>query len=202
MYPNNEKPTNPADYLNQIASQGPKKANFFQKQPILLASIGLVILIVSFIIIGNLSSGTGPLEQLAARLLATESTANDATAKLKSTQLRTINSNLKNFLTNTIRDITPIIADENIDIDKLDNKILSSESNADMLAVLEDARLNVTYDRTYAREMAYQLDNIIILMNQINKNTSNNTLKTFLSDRTINLEPIQKDFADFNAANG
>jgi hypothetical protein len=202
MYPNNEKPTNPADYLNQIAPQGPKKANFIQKKPILFASIGLVILIMSFIIIGNLSSGVGPLEQLAARLLATESTTNDATTKLKSTQLRTINSNLKSFLTNTIRDITPIIADENINIDKLDKKILSSESNTDMLAVLEDARLNVTYDRTYAREMAYQLDNIIILMNQINKNTTNNTLKTFLSDRTINLEPIQKDFADFNAANG
>jgi len=201
MYPNDNQPTNPADYLNQIAAHAPKKANLFQRQPILIAGISLGVIIMLFVIIGSLSSGMGPTEQLAARLLATESTANDVTTKLKSTQLRAINSNLKNYLTNTIRDITPIIATENIKINKLNKNVLSAESNADMLAILEDARLNAIYDRTYAREMAYQLENILILMNQINKTTNNSGLKTFLTDRITNLKPIQKDFNDFNAAN-
>ena len=200
MYPNDNQPTNPADYLSQIAPHAPKKTNFLQKRPILIAGIGLGIIIMLFVIIGSLSSGMGPTEQLAARLLATESTANDATTKLKSTQLRAINSNLKNYLTNTIRDITPIIATENIKINKLNKNVLSAESNTDMLAILEDARLNAIYDRTYAREMAYQLDTVLTLMLQIYNNSNSKSLKSFLTDARTNLKPIQKEFEDFNLA--
>ena len=201
MYPDNNQQPNHAEYLNQIAPKSSRKSNILQKRPILTAGIGAAILIIIFIIINGIFSGSvKPTEQLAARLLSTADTSNSATANIKSSQLRALNSDLKIYLTNTIRDITPILTTSSINIKSLDKKTISIESNADLLSRLEDARLNVVYDRTYAREMAYQLDTVLTLMLQINNSTSNKTLKSFLSNARTNLEPIQKQFSDFNLA--
>jgi len=202
MYPNDDQPINHADYLNQISSHVPQNKNILTgKPPILIAGVAVVILLVIIMGISSLfSGGIKPTEQLAARLLSTETTANSATANVKSSQLRALNSNLRLFLTNTIRDITPILTSEKINIKSLDKKVLAAESDADLLVVLDDARLNAVYDRTYAREMAYRLDTILNLMLQINNNSTNKSLKTFLLDTRTNLEPIQKQFQDYNVA--
>ena len=203
MYPNNPQPTNPTpvDYLNQIAPQAPKKQNIFMGKPILAAGIIAIVLLLIVIIIGGILSGViKDTDRLAARLSSTSSTADSSTANIKSSQLRAINSNLKLYLTNTIRDITPILTKEGVNIKSLGKQVTNAESNTDLLATLEDARLNGIYDRTYAREMAYQLDTILTLMLQINNNTGNKDLKSFLTDARTNLEPIQKQFSDFNLA--
>ncbi|HZJ34795.1 MAG TPA: hypothetical protein VFD55_02140 [Candidatus Angelobacter sp.] len=202
MYPNDDKPLPPPDYLNQIAPQAPQKAGFFYKQKILIAILG-VIVILAIIVMGSLIlGGTKSTEKLAARLVATESITDGATSKIKSTQLRASNSELKIYLTNTIRDIEPILAKSNTNIKKLSKDATSAESSERMLATLEDARLNAIYDRTYAREMAYQLDTILTLMRQISSDTGNKELKSFLENAEKNLEPTQKQFADFDATNG
>jgi len=202
MYPNDDQPINHADYLNQISSHVPQNKNILSgKPPILIAGVAVVILLIVVMAVSSLfSGGIKPTEQLAARLLSTESTANSATTNIKSSQLRALNSNLRLFLTNTIRDITPILTSEKINIKSLDKKVLTAESDADLLIVLDDARLNAIYDRTYAREMAYRLDTILNLMLQINNNSRGKDLKTFLLDTRTNLEPIQKQFQDFNVA--
>lgn len=205
MYPNYDKPSAPPEYLNQIAPQAPKKAGFLPKQPLMLVAIGAVIVIVItivFMLISSLMTNTETTERLAARLITTASITDEATTNIKSTQLRALNSELKIYLTNTIRDIEPLLTNDNIKIDSLDKKITESESSTEILAVLEDARLNATYDRTYAREMAYQLDTIRVLMNQIYDNTNDKDLKSFLEGADSNLAPTQQQFADFNAANG
>ena len=205
MYPNYDKPSAPPEYLNQIAPQAPKKAGFLPKQPLMLVAIGAVIVIVItivFMLISSLMTNTETTERLAARLITTASITDEATINIKSTQLRALNSELKIYLTNTIRDIEPLLTNDNIKIDSLDKKITESESSTEILAVLEDARLNATYDRTYAREMAYQLDTIRVLMNQIYDNTNDKELKSFLEGADSNLAPTQQQFADFNAANG
>ncbi|MEI7539367.1 MAG: hypothetical protein WCJ36_01175 [Candidatus Saccharibacteria bacterium] len=200
MYPNSNQPTPPLDYLNQIAPKSPPKVNNLFKKPIILgAALGFAILLT--IISTIASSQPKSTELLAARLTTIASTADSATTNIKSTQLRAFNSNLKLYLTNAVRDITPILAKDGIDITKLDKKVTTAESNADLLATLEDARLNAVYDRTYAREMAYKLDTVITLMRQINSSTGNKDLKSYLNDAIANLTPIQKQFADFNAAN-
>jgi len=200
MYPDDNKQP-PPDYLNQIAPQAPRKIGFLRKRPILIASLGAVVIVIIIIVTSVLLSGINPTERLAARLMATESTTDGATAKIKSTQLRALNSNLKIYLTNTVRDIEPLLTKENINIKKLSKNVISAESSEKMLATLEDARLNAIYDRTYAREMAYQLDTILTLMHQIYNDTGDKELKSFLGDAQKNLEPTQKQFADFNAAN-
>ena len=199
MNPNNQQTS--LDYLNQISTRAPANKPFIFNKFILFG-IGAIVLFIIIIIIGSFLSGKPePIEQLAARLNATESILSDATPKVKSSQLRTFNSNLKIYLTNTVRDLTPFLTDQKINIKELNPDIKAAESTASTLAILENARLNVVYDRTYAREMSYKLTTVHALMNQIMLSTSDPDLKTFLKNSLTNLEPTQKQFADFNAAN-
>lgn len=201
MYPNdNQLPPTPIDYLNQIAPKATPKISPFRGKPIIAYGLIAIIVLIILISIGNLFNGVNPSEQLAARLIATQSVATDADSKIKSEQLLNFNSNLNIYLINTIRDIAPILAKDNIDTEKLSSSVTSAESTTQLMATLEDARLNAEYDRTYAREMSYKLDTILTLMRQIYENTGNSDLKTFLENSYKNLVPTQKQFADFNAA--
>lgn len=202
MQPNDDNQQPPADYLDRIAPKATPKKGFLNKRPILIGSFGLIIIMIIVLTAGVLMGRIDSTEKLAARLITTESIADGATSKIKSTQLRALNSELKLYLTNTIRDIEPILTKDNIKIKKLNKKVTVAESGEKMLATLEDARLNAIYDRTYAREMAYQLDTILTLMHQISSSTRNKDLQSFLENSQKNLEPTQKQFADFNATNG
>jgi len=202
MYPNENQPTpTPEDYLNQIAPKITKKTDILQNKLVIIGGISIVVVLIA-ILIANIASGmVNQTEQLAARLLSTEVILDNATSKTKSTQLQTSNGNLKLYLTNTIRDITPILKKEAVNINNLSKKVKTTESNTSVLSTLEDARLNAIYDRVYAREMSYKLDTIITLMDQIQKSSSDKAMKLFLQDAIMNLKPIQTQFADFNAAN-
>jgi hypothetical protein len=155
-----------------------------------------VIAIVGMISI-SLSGSTKPLERLALELISTKDITSKAKDKIKSTKLLAINSSLDINLTNIIRDITPLLTNEKIDIKKINSKAVAAE-NTEILARLEDARLNVKYDVTYAGEMATLLKDIIILMNQINKTTHNKDLKNVFEESITNIEPIKNQLADFN----
>lgn len=190
------------DYLDQIAPQPKRRFSLDKKQWIILGGIGaVVVVLILAIIIGSMSSSTKPTETLAARLESTATVVDDAAGKIKSSSLRALNSNLKIFLTNTIRDIKTPLQKDGVDINKLDKDVVKKESSDKMLATLEDARLNARYDRIYAVEMAYRLDTIVTLMQQIYKNTNNQALKTFLDSAYNNLEPTQKQFANFDETN-
>lgn len=216
MFPDNQKPeqtpepqqplsstaqeATPIDYLDQIATKPTKKFNFILKKPVLIGLIAVVVIIL-ITIIANLPKSTSPTTLLAARLIATKTVATDSSTRLKSSKIRSINSNLKISLTNTIRDIKPFLTKIDVDINKLDASVKSKESTKLLTDRLEDARLNGIYDRTYAREMAYKLSTIITLYKKIEKDTGDNELKTFLETAEKNLSPVQAQFAEYNAAN-
>lgn len=203
MFPeNNPQPPPPPDYLNQIASKPPRKTLFPKNKTVVMGAIiiGVIFLFVIIGIFANIiSNNTSDTERLAARLLSTQSIVNSAQTNLKDSQLSAINSSLSLYLTNTILDITPILAKQNININKLSKNVTNAESDANTLAILENARLNGVYDRIYASEIANQLENTIILMQKIYKNTNNSSLKSFLINTFKNLQPTQKQFANFNA---
>ena len=204
MDPNEPKPALNVDYLNQIAPQSTKKLHLSRRQLIIAGVVGAVLLFLITIVIAIKSAGTPdkPLQQLTARLQSTEKIVGDAQSKLKSTELRSLNSNLKIFLTNANRDIAPQLTDRKINAAKLNKMIVDAEAGTDITNRLEDARLNAVYDRTYAREMSYQIETITTLIKQIRSSTSSQSLQTFLDNTSINLQPTQKAFADFNATNG
>lgn len=203
MIMNPTQPSYSVDYLNQIAPQAPQKSGLSRLQFIVIAVTGVVILL-TIILSLVLAAGHNvePAKQLAARLQGTEAIVGDAQTKLKSTQLRTLNSNLKIYLTNTNRDIAAPLQKDGINVAKLDKKLVAKEAGTAITTKLEDARLLATYDRIYALEIASQLDTIVELMRQINSSTTNKSLKLFLDSAFTNLEPTQKQFAQFNASNG
>lgn len=190
------------DYLNQIAPQKPA-SKWLKPGPQLFLMIGAVLVIfviILSIVLGIISANTRkPLQQLSARLSATATVVDDWQKEIKSSQLRSLNSNLKLYLTNINRDIAAPMKQSGVDVAKLSDSILQEESTDRLNQRLEDARLNGIFDRVYAREMAYRLDTILALMRQINSSTGNDSLKQFLSDSYDSLQPAQESFAEFNA---
>ena len=199
---NPEQNQYPIDYLNQISSQ-PKQATMNNK--LVFALIGGVILLVIIAVFALTSSGSGPVQKmqtLAARLSTLQKISSDAQKNIKNGELRSTNSNLTLFLTNANRDIVEPFGKNGVDIKKLDKNIVTKENGEALSKKLEDARLNAVFDRTYAREMAYQLETVAALMSEVYTSSKNKTLKDFLFKTDEGVQPLKKQFADFNAANG
>lgn len=191
-------------YLDQIAPQPVKRSVVQSLKPIHMILGGVVLILIILLVVSLISSSAGApkrtIEQLAARLQTTKKIADDATTVLKSSELRTLNSNLKIYLTNTNRDFTAPLATLGINTDKLASSATASESATDMIARLEDARLNGVYDRTYAREMTYQLDTTLTLMRQAFNSTKSVSIQTVLAGAYDNLTPIKEKFSEFNSS--
>jgi type II secretory pathway pseudopilin PulG len=201
MYPDPNSQA-PIDYLNQIAPQ-PQKPGIHKGALIaVVALIGIVLAIVIgfMMFVGN--SAAGPktdMVTLAARLQAMQTVADNAQKNIKSSQMRSVNSNLKILLTNANRDITAPLAAEKIDVKKLDKKAVDAEKADKINATLEDARLNATFDDTYAREMTYKLTTISLLMQKIYDHTKSKSMQNFLMETDDNLQPIKKQLEEFNS---
>lgn len=194
----------PIDYLNQIAPQQ-KKPGLSTKMMILIGGgVGLLLIIAGFMIFSSGSSAgpTQKMQRLAARMTTLHDIASKSQKEIKSGTLRNTNSNLAIFLTNANRDIEDPLSKNGVDIKKIDKSIEEAESGDELRATLEDARLNAVFDRTYAREMAYQLETVQALISDIYNKTGSKSLKEFLKATDSNLQPIVDQLAEFNAANG
>lgn len=190
----------PIDYLNQIAPEQ-KKPGMSGKWVLILIGLGVVGVI--FIAISFLSSAGGStqkLQTLTARMQTLQKISVGAEKNIKSGSLRSTNSTLSLFLTNATRDIEKPLANNGVKIKSLDKNIVKKEDGTKVTAALEDARLNATYDRTYAREMGFQLETLHNLMQDIYSSTKSKSLKEFLDTTSKNITPIQKQLTDFNAA--
>jgi hypothetical protein len=194
----------PSNYLDQIAPQAQKRS-FILGKPKLIVLIGIIAVIVISIlavVVGQINSArTEPWERLTARLASTEKIVGSSEGKIKNSQLRSTNSNLKILLTNSQRDLVAPLVTIGIDSKKLPPSITADESSDKMLNRLEDARLNAKYDSTYAREMSYQLSNLLTLLRQSYSSSSNLKNKSFLQTTYDNFAPVQKSLSEFSASN-
>ncbi len=203
MDPNQDPNQYPIDYLNQIAPPGPKAG--LDKKFLFMIGGGILIAIIALIVVLSLPSGGGPkdkMQTLAARMTTLESISKKAQSNLKSNALRGTNSNLNIFLTNANRDIAEPLKTNGVDVKTLDKTIVAKEDGKKLTDKLEEARLNVIYDRTYAREMTYQLESTAALMGDIYDNTNSKSLKDFLIKTDENLQPIKTQFSEFTDKNG
>ncbi len=202
-YPSPQPPQAPVpfDYLNQIAPQAPPKKSSKIKK-LLVIGIILTTLVLALSIAVNFvtSSQRRPIEQLANRMQTTAKIATDSQQNLKSSRLRSLNTDLRVYFTNANRDIAEPFATVDLNVAKLsgavneEEKVLAEEASAR----LEDARLNAIFDRTYAREMAYQLETLLVLMQQVYGSTKSETLKTYLTASYNNLRPLYQGFSDYD----
>lgn len=201
MNPSNQAPL---DYLNQIAPTEARKSPF-KLGPKLFIIIGIVLVLVVIILsvtVSNLnSSRREPWQTLSARLDTTEKIANSSANNIKNSQLRSLNSDVKIYLTNTKRDLQTPLTAQSIKATELPASITTKEANAAMTARLETGRLNAKYDSTYAREMSYQLSTILTLLQRLYASSGSTTNKAFLKTAYDNLAPTQKAIAEFSASN-
>jgi predicted outer membrane protein len=194
----------PPNYLDEIAPQAVKRSFVIGKtRLIILIGILAVIVLCILVAVANQigASRTQPWERLTARLTTTSKIADSSEGKIKNSQLRSINSSVKISLTNTQRDLVKPLTTIGIKSEKLNPSIVRSESSEKMLARLEDARLNAKYDSTYAREMSFQLANLLTLLQQLYSSSSNVANKSFLQTTYNNFAPVQKSLAEFSASN-
>lgn len=202
MTPNNGQ--TPLDYLNQIAPQAPKKPLFTLNLRTII--IGVVLFLVLIIIIANIGAAVSnanksPWERFSARLAATSEIVDSSSGKIKNSQLRSLNSDLKLYITNTQRDLATPLEQLGINPEKLPASATQKESAEAILAQLEDGRLNAKYDSTYAREMSYQLATTLALLQQLYKSNVGPQTKQFLSDAYSNLAPTYQAISEFSASN-
>jgi hypothetical protein len=197
MDPN--QPQYSIDYLNNIAP-APQKPGINKRLLILVAGGGVILLIILGSIFAALLNGGGSgdkLQTLAARLQTLQTVAHDAQVNIKSNDLRTTNSSLDIYLTNANRDIATPLESRGVNPEKLDKSIVAREAGTELTDALEDARLNAVYDRTYAREMSYQLATVTALIADIDTSTNDSALKKYLETTRANLTPIEEQLANF-----
>lgn len=196
----NEQPQHPIDYLNSI-STAPKPSPTGSDKVFFGSIIGAIIVIVAVVVFMMLAGGTSSknqLSRLSVRLGNLQAISDGARDNLTSSKLRAINTDLSLTLTNANRDIEEPLTNAEVDAKNISEAITSSEDTTELTDTLEDARLNAVYDRTYAREMSYQLETLIVLIEQIESSASDESTSEFLSATRTNLEPLQEEFASFS----
>jgi hypothetical protein len=189
----------PIDYLNQIAPQQPKQGMNSKLFFIIIGAGVLLAIIVGILLLS--SGGGGPKEKmqtLAARLETLQKIASDSQKNIKSGSLRATNSSLTILLTNANRDITEPLKKNGVDVKSIDKTVQTKEDGTKLKETLEDARLNAIFDRTYTREMTYQLETLAVLMGNIYDGTNSKSLKDFLLKTDGDLQPIKKTFSEFS----
>lgn len=186
------------DYLNQISTQ-PKKSGMNDRFFLFIVGGGLLFaIIVGLILLTSSSNGpTQKMETLAAQLQTLQTISSQANANIQDDSLSATNSTLTLLLTNINLNIAAPLKTNGVDVTKIDKAISNAENGAALTQTLENAKLNAVYDRTYAREMSYQLATVIALMKEIYNDTHSTSLKTFLNTTYLNLQPIQTQFANF-----
>lgn len=203
MQPNDE-PRYAIDYLDSIATV-PKGGSKPVSDKLFFSLIGgglLLALIVGLLFV-FLSSGSSPkqdLARLSAKLQSLQTIADTTQENIVSNNLRGTNSTLSLTLTNAAADLAPLLSSNGINPEKLDKKLTEAEETDVILKELDDAWLNAVIDRSYAREMSYQLERLILLINQIENKTKDSSLKEYLVVTRDKMDPLRERFAQFNAA--
>jgi hypothetical protein len=188
------------NYLDTIAAQPQVKT----MNPMLLwVIIGGVLVFAAVVIMLVLSAGGGSTDKVTrfgARVSSLQTVSTESQETIKSGGLRTLNSSLGLVLTNTNRELQePLTAlGVKIDNEKQSTVAAVAAETEELKQRLEDARLNATFDRTYAREITFYLKSLRTEMRDIYSSTKSDELKEVLETTDANLAPLLTGFSDFN----
>ena len=124
---------------------------------------------------------------------------------LKSSALRTYSSSTSATLTNTVRDLTPLIStyydyDEGISPEYLTPALLSEESLAasDFSSTLETARLNGILDRTFQRELTLQLTLLLTSLSDAAARTDKEDIQDVFETAYASLSTIRAQVESYS----
>lgn len=168
-----------------------------------IIGLGLVLVIIFAVVL--ISNGHGPskttqMQTMAARFHALQTITDTAGQNIHDDNLQSINGNLDTELSNINQQIVTPLKNNGINAKSLPKSITQNESLADTTSKLADAKLNATYDRTYASEMSFQLSELFVLMREINNGSNSRSMRAFIQTATSNLQPIDTQLTNFTDA--
>ena len=197
----NEQSSHPIDYLDSISSASGKSSKVASDKVffgVIIGGIIIAIVVGLLALMGAGSSNTDNLERLSIRLKALQTVVDSSKKTTVSSQLRATNTSLSLVLTGANRDINEQLTGLGLDPKKLNPEITAEESTEKLAARLESARLNGVFDRTYAREMSYQLETLLVLIRRTASNTNSEETKSALKTTYNNIEPFREQFSSFD----
>lgn len=200
MQPNEHNP-HPIDYLDSISSasgSSSKKTSDKVFFGVIIGGIIIAIVVGILALMGAGSTNPDNMEKLGIRLKALQTVVDSSRKTTVSSSLRATNTSLSLVLTSANRDIDEQLTGLGLDPKKLNPKITAEESTEELTRRLESARLNGLFDRTYAREMSYQLETLLVLIRQVESNTNNEKTKDVLNTTYNNIEPLREQFSSFD----
>ena len=198
---------NNIDYLNKISSENQHEKSsdsLFSSKPLKFGLIAVAVLALFILIFGALSNSTGKeksvFERLNLRLTNVNSSITTYNKSVKSSALRSSGVSLASILEATSLSLTPFYEKYELDAKKPSEKISAGETALlDSLNLeLENGKLNGILDRTYAREMTYQISLLLSLEVELYEKTKDEALKAALESSYTNLETIYPNFNDFS----
>mgnify|MGYP006200696097 FL=1 len=160
----------------------------------------LAVVLFAFMLLNAQPSVNDEARQLHLRLSTLQTIAEDQQKELRSNDLRAINSSYILFLTDSLESIEVPLQNLGVNMKKTDKKTAAKEAAYEekLAREFEDDRLNAVLDRTYPRDMAYELSVVKSMMKAIYSKTSSKSTKEFLEKADANLSPIAKRFTDFS----
>lgn len=199
---------NDLEYLNQISAEANKssKTGFLDKKmKIVLGVLGGVILLA--IILMSLGGGSSTpkatvsseLSRLYTRSSELNKTIANYNQSIGHSALRSYGTQLSTLLTEITTNTSSYLS-KNLGIESKNLTITASDAaNIETLKTdLEKARLNGILDRTYAHEMDYQIDYLLIIEESIRKKTSETYLSTFIESSINSLDLLKESFHNYS----
>jgi hypothetical protein len=200
MQPGNPNSQYPIDYLNQLAGANSSTTQFNPKI-VIGGIVGFLItaLAVLFLVFNNGGGPVGPKpeETLYKTIVDTAQITNDSKRKISSNKLVSINSSLNIVLLNSITGMTDPLQKSGLEAKKLESAAKKEKAFEKPMAKLEDARLNAIYDRAYVREIDFKIQSMLLLIEKINKMSTNKSLKDYLGKTKPDIEKVKDELDDF-----
>lgn len=200
-------------YLDQISTptslKKTKNSNgSFLKQVFIALGIavGLFALIAIFggIISANRVSEKDSAIALKLRSDNIQTVITEYNASIKSSDLRSTNTSLSGILSDVSSTLeTYITSTLSVKQKEYTKKVVDKEASAleELKNELFEAKINGLLDRTFARKMIYETQNLINYENTLKKATRNESLKSYLSSSANSLMVLHDTFSDFSENN-
>lgn len=200
MQPNDPYQQTPSgiDYLNEISAP-PPPTGFDKKTKLILIICGVIgVLSLAFIFFqaaNRSNSGPSPLG-LAARLHKLHDLSSTYGSKLRSTPLQDANSSLTAILTTANQSIAAPLQAQGIDISssRQQTEIAALDPSDELKEEFDEAFLNANLDTVYGREMKFQIEDTLVMMERMLETTRSESMKEFLETTIPNIESLQRRF--------
>lgn len=200
-------------YLDQISTptslKKTKNSNGSFLKQIFIAlgiAVGLFALIAIFggIISANRVSEKDSAIALKLRSDNIQTVITDYNTSIKSSDLRSTNTSLSGILSDVSSTLeTYITSTLSVKQKEYTKKVVDKEASAleELKNELFEAKINGLLDRTFARKMIYETQNLINYENTLKKATRNESLKSYLSSSVNSLMVLHDTFSDFSENN-